>query len=114
MEPSCTLDAIVETIRTLTAERPNAQPVTTPLGTQLTDRELQLASLHASRRGLTPASIGRSLGLAPATVKVHIAAARRKYRQHGIAVRSREDLARALIADGYLISTEDWQRQARW
>lgn len=114
LEPSATLDAIVGTVRDLTAERPGTHPATAPIGTQLTDRELQLSSLHASRRGLTPASIGRSLGLAPATVKAHIAAARRKYRQAGISVRSREELASALIADGYLISGEDWQRQARW
>lgn len=114
LEPSSPLEALVATVRDLTAEGPIAHPATTPIGTQLTDRELQLSSLHASRRGLTPASIGRSLGLAPATVKAHIAAARRKYRQAGIPVRSREELAGALIADGYLISGEDWQRQARW
>lgn len=114
LEPSQSLDAIVTSIRDATERGPSARAVITRRGTELTDRELQLASLHASRRGLTPASIGRSLGLAPATVKAHIASARRKYRQNGVAVRTREELASALIADGYLISGDDWQRQARW
>lgn len=114
LEPSRALDSIVTTICAMTAERPHGRPDRAATGTTLTDRELQLASLHASRRGLTPAAIGRSLGLAPATVKTHIAATRRKYRQNGVPVRSREELAAALIADGYLIGDDDWQRQARW
>lgn len=114
LEPSQSLDDIVTSIRDATEQGPSARPVTPPRGIELTDRELQLASLHASRRGLTPASIGRSLGLAPTTVKAHIAAARRKYHRSGIAVHSREELADALIADGYLIADEDWRRQARW
>lgn len=82
LEPSGTLEAVVSAIGDLTAAHPDTRSSVTQMGTQLTDRELQLASLHASRRGLTPAAIGRSLGLAPATVKTHIAAARRKYRQN--------------------------------
>lgn len=114
LEPTGTLEAVTAAVREYAAERPVARPSTPRIGTRLTDRELQLASLHASRRGLTPASIGRSLGLAPTTVKTHIAAARRKYRHSGVAVHTREELAAALIADGYLIADEDWRRQARW
>lgn len=114
LEPSASLGDTAATIAHISAQRPDTHPSLDGQGTHLTDRELQLASLHASRRGLTPASIGRSLGLSPATVKAHIASARRKYRAHGIPVRSREELASALVADGYLIPSEHWQHQARW
>ncbi|KYH43962.1 hypothetical protein AZH51_04235 [Branchiibius sp. NY16-3462-2] len=114
LEPAQPLPDIVTDICAVTAVRPHGRPVTPRPGTALTDRELQLAGLHASRRGLTPTAIGRSLGLAPSTVKAHIAATRRKYRENGIPVRSREELAAALIADGYLVADDDWRRQARW
>lgn len=113
LEPTLGLGALAERIAALSVPAPRRRP-RSDVRVRLTDRELQLATLHASRRAMTPAALARSLGLSVTTVKSHIASTRRKYRMAGVTVHTRQELADALVADGYLISEQDWQRQARW
>lgn len=116
IEPTVGLRETAQRIAAAAARRPSRDRQAPPAadGVRLTDRELQLASLHASRRGSTPSAIGRTLGLSAHTVKSHIASARRKYLAAGRPAPTREQLAAELIADGYLTADADWERQARW
>lgn len=115
LEPTLSLADTADRIRTLVRGRPNDdRRAPAAEAVSLTDRELQLAGLHASRRGSTPAAIARNLGLSANTVRSHIAAARRKYRAAGRPAGSQQELAAQLVADGYLTPDADWGRQARW
>lgn len=91
-----------------TAERQDPDDV------NLTDRELQVMSLYASRRSLNAATLARHLGISEATVKSHLKEGRAKYRAAGRDVGNRQLLADALVEDGYLVSAETWSAEHRW
>jgi len=67
----------------------------------LSDRRLQICCLYAARLDFTTASIARLLGLSDHTVRSHIAAGRRIYRDAGRAVSDRAGLREALLDDGW-------------
>lgn len=80
----------------------------------LTDRELQVMSLYASRRSLDAAALARHLGISETTVKSHLKTGRAKYRRAGRDVGNRQRLTDALVDDGYLVSAETWRAEHRW
>lgn len=69
----------------------------------LSDRELQVAALFASRAAPTCRQIGDLLGLHGDTVRTHLKLARRRLSQAGRVASSREDLRAALLLEGYLV-----------
>ncbi|WP_146081048.1 sigma factor-like helix-turn-helix DNA-binding protein [Pseudoclavibacter sp. AY1H1] len=69
----------------------------------LTDRELQIAALFASRASPTTQQIAELLGLSPATVRTHLKLARRRLQGLGFEVSSRSLLRATLLAEGYSV-----------
>ncbi|WP_265444363.1 HTH domain-containing protein [Flexivirga meconopsidis] len=85
-----------------------------PPNAHLTDREIQILCLYASRRSISARTLGRYLGITEQTVHTHLKSGRAKYRKANVAVSNRHSLAEALVADGYLIGPEAWQAEHRW
>ncbi|MBF4550082.1 MULTISPECIES: LuxR C-terminal-related transcriptional regulator [unclassified Pseudoclavibacter] len=69
----------------------------------LTDRELQIAALFASRAAPTTQQIAELLALGPGTVRTHLKRARHRLGADGLVVSSREELRSGLLAAGYLV-----------
>lgn len=80
---------------------PPTEPAALPRG--LTDRELQIAALFASRAAPTTQQIARLLALSVGTVRTHLKRARHRLSVTGMRVSSREELRSALLAEGYLV-----------
>ena len=66
----------------------------------LSDQEERALVLYAS--GLTLAAVADSLGVKPDTVKTYLERVKTKYAELGRTVRTKVDLSRAAIVDGYL------------
>lgn len=69
----------------------------------LSDRRLQVCCLYAARPDFTVRAIARILGLGESTIRSHIAAGRRIYRDHGRAAPDRAALGELLRRDGHLV-----------
>jgi len=67
---------------------------------RLSDQEERALILYAS--GLTLDAVARSLGVKPETAKTYLERVKAKYTSAGRAVRTKADLARVAVADGYL------------
>jgi len=67
---------------------------------QLSDQEERALVLYAS--GLTLAAVAEALGVKPDTAKTYIARVKGKYAAAGRPVRSKVDLSRIAVDDGYL------------
>lgn len=80
----------------------------------LTDRELQILSLYASRRGHTVAEVAKVLGLSSETVRTHLRTGRAKYTALGQDVSSRARLTRVLVDDGLVEDPDLWSAMQRW
>lgn len=114
LSPSVGLAECATRIRRLATARRAANGVSETDGIRLTDREVQVMSLYASRRSLNAAALARHLGISEATVKSHLKDGRAKYRNAGRAVGNRQLLADALSEDGYLVSVQSWEAERRW
>jgi len=112
--PSLRLAECADRIRALAMTKAPAAPRRESGEVVLTDRELQVMSLYASRRSLNAATLARHLGISEATVKSHLKEGRAKYRAAGHDVGNRQLLADALTEDGYLVSAETWRAENRW
>ncbi|NNG39639.1 response regulator transcription factor [Flexivirga sp. ID2601S] len=85
-----------------------------PPRAHLTDREIQILCLYASRRSISARTLGRYLGITEQTVHTHLKSGRAKYREAEVPVSNRHTLADALVEDGYLIGADAWQAEHRW
>lgn len=81
------------------------RPAPDPKVPQLTDRELQISTLFCGTAAPSGTRLAQLLGLSNETVRVHLARARRRYRETGADVSAREDFRRQLIKDGWLIES---------
>lgn len=116
LEPSVGLARTARQVRNL-ASVPSPTPAATKAPgdeVHLTDREMQVMCLYASRRSLNARTLARHLGIAEATVKSHLKEGRAKYACAGRSVGNRQLLGDALAADGYLVSPQTWQAEHRW
>lgn len=112
VDPADGMDGLIEAAtrpQWTRPERPDALP-----GIRLSDRELQILSLYASRRSLSVGSLSRTLGIQPETVRAHLRRGRKRFSDRGIPVSNRGSLAAALVRDGYLIPEPAWIDQGRW
>jgi DNA-binding CsgD family transcriptional regulator len=114
LTPSAGLIESAAQIRGLASGRTQSRPAAGSEEIRLTDRELQVMCLYASRRSLNARALARHLGISEATVKSHLKDGRAKYRSAGRTVSNRQLLADALAADGYLVSAETWRAEQRW
>ena len=89
-------------------------PPEPPAEPSLTDRELQILCLYASRRGHTISEVARILGLSPETVRTHLRTGRAKYTALGQDVSSRARLTRVLVDDGLVEDPDLWSAMQRW
>lgn len=80
------------------------------LAALLTDRQLQVCGLLASRHHPTVGQVGRWLGVASGTVLVHLRSARRTLTAAGHDVSSRERLRIALEETGVVVPVADMDR----
>lgn len=86
----------------------------TPAGPQLTDRELQVLCLYASRRGHPVTEVGKILGLSPETIRTHLRTGRAKMTTIGHDVGTRSRLERALVDEGIVEDVTTWREMRRW
>ncbi len=69
----------------------------------LSDRRMQICCLYAARPDFTTGTIATILGLSEHTVRSHLAAVRRIYREHGDDTSDRRRLSATLREHGYLV-----------
>lgn len=80
----------------------------------LTDRELQVLALYASRRGHTATEVAEVLGISTDTVRSHLRSGRARLTALGHDVGSRGRLQQVMVAEGYLEGLDHWHRLHRW
>lgn len=84
------------------------------IGTELTDREIQILELYARRRALTASSLAAALGLRTTTVKGHLVRGRHKLSAAGFRCATRVELAQVLQEIGYSHTDAQWHAVGRW
>lgn len=116
IEPTHGVAATTQAIRMAAAGSPAEQtridPAAAPVA-PLADRVLQVAALHVSTRGHSPAHLGRVLSLHTESVRRYIERARAPYRAAGHPTRTRGALQTALVADGWVLDPAIWVASGR-
>jgi DNA-binding transcriptional ArsR family regulator len=114
LDGDLTAEEIPERVEKVVAGNGRVHGSIQTVGTELTDREVQILELYARRGALTAPSLAAALGLSPSTVRKHLTRGRSKLARCGFSCGTRADLARTLQEIGYSHTDDQWRATGQW